>query len=502
MDRHRAPGTSGVVPIVDARGMDPSLIGGKAASLVHMVDIGLRVPPAFVVTTDVCRQVVRGGHLPAETVSAIVAAVGELEVATGRRFGGEDPLLVSVRSGAATSMPGMMDTVLDVGFGPRTRASLAARTDEAFARSCHARFLAGYGSVVLGIALHDTEDPDVLAAVFGGAVPDDPHRQLLDTVEAVFRSWGNERAQAYRDRHGIDHDGGTAVVVQAMVFGNRASRSGSGVVSSRDPSTGEPGLCGDLLVAAQGSDVVAGTHDPRPIGDLLSLWPEVDRELRSAVAAIESVAGDMVDVEFTVDDGTLHLLQSRIGPRAAPAAVRIAVDLVDEGVITVAEALARVTPEQVVHASQPTVAADDATLLARGLGASPGVATGVLCLSADHVAQHEGPVVLVRRETSSDDIHGMVASTGVLTAHGGLVSHAALVARELDLPAVVGVDGLDVDAASGTVTVGGRVLRHGDLVTIDGATGCVHAGEVPLLEPAPSEHVARFRGWLAEDRRN
>jgi pyruvate,orthophosphate dikinase len=485
-----------VVPIATARGMDPSVIGGKAAGLVQLVDLGLRVPPGFVVTTEVCREVLRGGRLPAATVDAVAAAVGELEAVTGRRLGGDDPLLVSVRSGAATSMPGMMDTVLDVGFAPHTRSSLAARTDERFARSCHARFLAGYGAVVLGVTLPDTDDVDALAAALGDAVPDDPHRQVLDAVEAVFRSWDNDRARAYRERRGIDHDSGTAVVVQAMVFGNRTRRSGTGVVSSRDPSTGRPGLCGDLLVAGQGTDVVAGTHDPRSIEELAALWPDIDRELRSAAAAIETAVRDMVDVEFTVDDGTLHLLQSRIGPRAAPAAVRIAVDLVEEGLITVSEALDRVSPSQVCHASQPTAVDDGSTVVARGLGASPGVATGELCLSADHVAHHGGPVVLVRRETSPDDIQGMVASVGVLTAHGGLVSHAALVARELDLPAVVGVDGLDVDEVAGTATLGGRVLREGDVVTLDGATGCVHLGEVPLLAPAPTEHLTRFRSWL------
>ena len=237
MDGDRTPGSAGVVPIAEAHTIDSSVIGAKAASLVKMVELGLSVPPAFVVTTDVCRKVRRDGRLPDATVGSIAAAIGDLEGATGRRLGGEDPLLVAVRSGAARSMPGMMDTVLDVGFAPHTRRFLAARTDERFARSCHARFLAGYGAVVLGAPLPGTDDPDALAAALGDRVPDDPNRQLLDAIEAVFRSWDNERARAYRERHGIDHDLGTAVVVQAMVFGNRAADSGTGVVSSRDPST-------------------------------------------------------------------------------------------------------------------------------------------------------------------------------------------------------------------------------------------------------------------------
>ncbi|MCO8129049.1 pyruvate, phosphate dikinase [Acidimicrobiia bacterium EGI L10123] len=497
MDR-RPAFDAGVVPVADACDVDPSVIGAKAASLARMVDLGLRVPPAFVVTTDVCRLVRQQGRLPVPTVDAIRSAVTDLELATGRGFGGDDPLLVSVRSGAETSMPGMMDTVLDVGFAPGTRAGLAARAGETFARGCHARFLAGWASIVLGVDPPRSDDPDELARALGGSVPDDPHRQLVEAVEAVFRSWDNERARAYRERHGIDDGLGTAVVVQAMVFGNQGAGSGAGVVSSRDPSTGAPGLRGDLLVDAQGEDVVAGSHRPRPIDELGVRWPEVDRELRAAVGAIESATRDMVDVEFTIEDGTLHLLQSRVGARAAAAAVRIAVDLVDEGAITVAEALARVDEAQLDHASRPTVDPEGPDLLAAGLGACPGVTTGEVCLSSDHVASHDGPVVLVRRETSPDDIRGMVASAGVLTARGGLVSHAALVARELDLPAVVGVEELEVDEATETARVGQRILRDGDVVTIDGTTGRVHLGAVPVVPAAPSGHLARMRAWQAE----
>ena len=411
-------GDGDVVPLTEAGGLDRSVIGAKAASLVQLVALGLPTPPAFVVTTGVWRAHRRDGHLPDGVLAAIDAAVAGLERSTGRRFGGVvDPLLLSVRSGSSVSMPGMLDTVLDVGFGPGTRAALAAVVDDAFARRCHQRFLAGWAAVVPG-----------------GEVPADPRDQLVGAVIGVLRSWDNERARAYRQRHGIDDGLGTAVVVQAMVFGDRSPASGTGVAFSRDPDTGRPGLCGDFLPGAQGTDVVAGTHDPQPVRALADVAPDALAELEAAVATLEEATGDMVDVEFTVEDATLHLLQHRPGPRAAAAAVRIAVDLVDDGVIPVDEALRRVSAEQLARAASPTVAPGAPGLLGTGVGACPGVAAGAVCLSPDHVAVHDGPVVLVRHETSPDDIHGMTASAGLLTAHGGLVSHAALVARELDLP--------------------------------------------------------------------
>jgi pyruvate, orthophosphate dikinase len=490
-------GQHGVVPLAEAAGLDRSAIGGKAASLVELVGLGLRVPPAFVVTSDVCRSFLRDGKLAPGVTLAVREALSRLEAATGRSLGAAtDPLLVSVRSGAGDSMPGMMDTVLDVGFGPGTRAALAARGGEDFARSCHRRFLTGYAGVVLQRSLPSTTDPAELAAVLAGEVPDDPFEQLLAAVGAVFRSWNNPRARAYRDHYGMDHDVGTAVVVQAMVFGNRGTGGGSGVAFSRDPNTGEPGLYGDFLPGAQGADVVAGSHDPLPVAALGDVSSEALAELDAAVAAIEAATGDMVDVEFTVQDGTLYVLQHRAGPRAAAAAVRIAVDLVDAGAITVQDALARVTPAQLSHAARPCVAPDAPALLATGLGASPGVAVGEVCFSPDHVTDHAGPVVLVRPETAPDDVHGMTGSAGLLTARGGLVSHAALLARELDLPAVVGVAGLRFDP-SGVAHVGSLVLREGDRITIDGTSGRVHAGDVPVVAPAPARHLDRLRSWMA-----
>lgn len=488
-----------VVALRDAVGLDRSSIGGKAASLVVLSTLGLRVPPGFVLTTDVWRDHRASGHLTEATVRAIDDAVADVEATTGRRFGGAtDPLLLSVRSGAPVSMPGMMDTLLDVGFGPDTRTALAATADGAFARRCHARFLAGYASVVLGADVPDSDDPDVLAAALGPAVPDDPRVQLLAAIEAVLRSWDNERARAYREHHGIDEELGTAVVVQAMVFGDREGASGSGVAFSRDPDTGAPGLCGDFLPGAQGPDVADGAHRPLPIGALAGIAPRGFAELEEAVARIEELERDLVDVEFTVEDGHLCFLQHRPGARAAAAAVRVAVDLVSEGRLSVVEAIARVTPEQLALASRPTVAPDAGAPLATGVGACPGVAVGEVCLSADHVAAHGSPVVLVRAETSPDDVAGMTASAGVLTARGGLVSHAALLARELDVPAVVGVADLTIDEDAGTIRLGGRLVAEGDLITVDGATGRVHAGVAEVIQPAPNDHLARFRSWRAE----
>ncbi len=489
---------TGVVSLAEVAGLDLATVGGKAASLAQLVQLGLRVPPAFVLTTDVWRAIEVGGAIPEGTVGAIDAAVADLEAATGRGFGvGDHPLLLAVRSGAAVAMPGMMDTVLDVGFGPGTRAALAAHHGERFARSCHARFLHGYGTVVLGASLPDTDDPDELATLLVHRVPAEPRRQLLDAVAAVFRSWDNERARAYRGDRGIDHDLGTAVVVQAMVFGNRGTASGSGVASSRDPGTGAPGMCGDFLPASQGTDVVDGAHRSRPLAELASVSPGAHADLAGALQAIETAARDLVEVEFAVEDGELQVLQFRPGARAAAAAVRIAVDLVDEGVIDVAEALERVSSAQLELAARPAVAPDAGDLIGSGLGACPGVATGAICLSPDHVADHDGPVILVRHETSPRDVHGLTASAGALTARGGLVSHAALVARELDLPTVVGIEDLRIDEAAGRVELGGRLLREGDTITVDGGTGRIHAGAVAQVAPAPGPHLTRFRGWRA-----
>ena len=482
------------------------MIGGKARSLLDLLELGLRVPPAFVITTHACRDFLATGELDTDLVVEIDAAMQRLESRAGRRFGDPtDPLLVSVRSGAATSMPGMMDTILNLGMNPDVERGLAAITTDPFAAACHARFAGGFADVVHGVRT-DGLDAGAIAAELtsaGAEIPADPREQLMTAVRAVFRSWNNDRALAYRDRHGHDHDAGTAVVVQMMVFGNRGPNSGTGVVFSRNPNTGEPGLHGDFLLDAQGDDVVAGTHATLPISALGAALPVVGDELTAAVHRIEQRARDMVDVEFTVDDGILFFLQSRVGKRAAPAAVRIAVDLVDEGVIAVEEALQRVTDDQMQHASRPGVAIGGPEPLASGLGACPGVATGEICLSADEALDiadlDTRPVILVRRETSPDDVHGMMASSGVVTARGGSVSHAALVARELDIPTVVGVGELEIDLEAGTVTAAERVLHRGDIVTIDGATGHVYLGTPPTTAAAPDSHLERLRSWQSAD---
>jgi pyruvate,orthophosphate dikinase len=486
---------------------DRDVIGGKARSLLGMLDLGLRVPPAFVVTTHACRDFLATGDLDAALVAEIDAAMQRLETRTGRRFGDPtDPLLVSVRSGAATSMPGMMDTILNLGMNPDVQRGLAGITTDSFAEACHVRFLAGFADVVHGVRTDGRLDAAALAAHLTSAgveIPTDPREQLMAAVRAVFRSWNNDRALAYRDRHGHDHDAGTGVVVQMMVFGNRGPNSGTGVVFSRDPNTGEPGLHGDYLLDAQGDDVVAGTHATLPISALGETLPAIGDELTLAVGRIEQSARDMVDVEFTVDDGVLFFLQSRTGKRAAPAAVRIAVDLVDEGMITIDEALARVTDDQIRFASRPGVAIGGPGPIASGLGACPGVASGEICLSADDALDiadpDTRPVILVRRETSPNDVHGMMASSGVVTALGGSVSHAALVARELDIPTVVGVGELEIDLEAGTVVVGELVLHRGDIVTIDGATGHLYLGTPPTTSAAPGSHLERLRTWQSAD---
>ena len=486
---------------------DREVIGGKARSLLGMLELGLRVPPAFVVTTHACRDFLATGDLDAGLAAEIDAAMQRLETRTGRRFGDPtDPLLVSVRSGAATSMPGMMDTILNLGMNSEVERGLAALTTPSFAAACHARFTSGFADVVHGVRAGDGLDAAAIAVELGSVgveVPADPREQLMAAVRAVFRSWNNDRAQAYRDRRGIDHDAGTAVVVQLMVFGNRGANSGTGVVFSRNPNTGEPGLHGDFLLDAQGDDVVAGTHATLPISALGETMPAIGDELTQAVGRIEQSTRDMVDVEFTVDDGILYFLQSRVGKRAAPAAVRIAVDLVDEGMITVDEALQRVSDAQMQHAARPGVAIGGPDPLASGLGACPGVATGEICLSADEALDiadpDTRPVILVRRETSPDDVHGMMASSGVVTALGGSVSHAALVARELDIPTVVGVGELEIDLEAGTVVAGGRVLHRGDVVTIDGASGHLYPGTPATTAAAPDSHLERLRAWQTAD---
>ena len=461
------------------------LLGGKAANLAVMaVQLGLPVPPAFTISTDACNAFLASGW-PDGLDDEIRTAMTRLESVVGRRFGDPaDPLLVSVRSGAPRSMPGMMDTILNLGLNDATEAGLAvASGDAAFARDCRRRFLAIYREVV-GVA----------------EVPDDPWAQLRGAVEAVFRSWMSDRARTYREREGISETLGTGVTVQAMVFGNRGADSGTGVLFTRNPATGEAALYGDVLFDAQGEDVVAGTHATATIDELDRVMPAVAAELRRHAETLERHYRDCCDIEFTIERGRLWLLQTRIGKRTPQAALRMAVEMAEDPTfpLTREEAVRRVAG---LLAEPPTVTTErpeHGPALARGLGASPGVVAGEIRLAPDDaVAAADGgaDVILVRAETSPDDVHGMSRSVGILTSTGGFASHAAVVARGWGIPAVVGA--ADVVIEDGRVRIGGRVLVPGDAITIDGSTGEVFAGRV-VGTARPVPEAAILLAWAAE----
>ena len=441
------------------------LVGGKAANIAVMaVELGLPVPPAFVVTTAACRQYLASGW-PDGLDEELRTHMARMESLLGRGFGDtSDPLLVSVRSGAPVSMPGMMDTILNLGLTDVSEAGLAAATGNAgFAADCHRRFRTMYRSVV------------------GFDAPTDPWQQLRGAVEAVFRSWNSDRAKAYRRHEGIPDDVGTAVTVQAMVFGNRCARSGTGVLFTRNPATGENLLYGDVLFQAQGEDVVAGTHKTMPISVLDERLPEVGAELRGYATALERHYADLCDIEFTIEGGKLWMLQVRVGKRSPQAALRIALDMANDPdfPLTRAEAVGRVAA---ILANPPTFTTenpDHDAPLATGLPASPGIASGEIALTPEAAAEAGEAgrsVILVRSETSPDDVHGMAKSAGILTSSGGLASHAAVVARGWGIPAVVGA--ADVVVGGADVLIGGRTFAAGELITIDGTTGEVFAGSV------------------------
>ena len=442
-----------------------ALVGGKAANLGVMArELDLPVPPGLVITTAACRAYLAGGW-PAGLDEEIRAGMAEVERQVGRRFGdADDPLLVSVRSGAPVSMPGMMDTILDLGLTDATEAGLARVSgDAAFARDCHDRLRTMFRDIV-------GQDP-----------PDDPWLQLRLAVEAVFRSWNSDRARAYRRREGIPDDAGTGVTIQAMIFGNRGSDSATGVVFTRNPATGEAGLYGDVMFGAQGEDVVAGTHRTEPLAALDTRLPAVAAELRRDGARLEAYYRDLCDIEFTIEEGRLWLLQVRVGKRSPRAALRIALEMAldEQFPLSRREAVERVAP---LLADPPRVATGrhrDAQPLATGLAASPGVATGEIVTNpeaAQRAADAGRTPILVRGETSPDDVHGMARAAGILTSRGGLASHAAVVARGWGLPAVVGAR--DVDVGDGTVRFPGLTLAAGDVITIDGDTGEVFRGAV------------------------
>ena len=462
------------------------LLGGKGANLVVMsAELGLPVPPGFIVTTEACRAYL-GGEWPAGLTRELRDHVLRLGESVGRSFGDPaDPLLVSVRSGAPVSMPGMMDTVLNLGLNEAAAAGLARSSSggDAFAQDCLRRFRESYRDVI-----------------GTGEVPDDPWLQLRNAVEAVFRSWNSDRARAYREREGIADDMGTAVTVQAMVFGNRGPRSGTGVLFTRNPATGERVLYGDFLFDAQGEDVVAGGHATAPLSALDERLPEVGRQLRDYARTLERHYADLCDIEFTVEDGRLWLLQVRVGKRSPGAALRLAVDMAQDGEfpLTRAAAVRRVAPLLI---DPPRVFIRDSPSprpIAAGLPASPGVATGRIATSAaaaQAAAAAGQAVILVRHDTSPEDVPGMAKSAGVLTARGGLASHAAVVARGWGIPAVVGAEAVQPTAEQ--VRIGEHSFRAGDLITIDGGTGEVFAGEVPGSWRVAPE-AATLLDWAAE----
>jgi pyruvate, orthophosphate dikinase len=511
-----------------------ALLGGKGLGLAEMTQLGLPVPHGFTVTTEACRATTERGAVPAAVLDEILEHVRRLEARTGKRFGSEtNPLLLSVRSGGPVSMPGMMETVLNLGMSRATARGLARATgDRRFAFDAYRRLLQMYGSVVAGIdgarfehAIEQLKerrgielDSQLTASDFielagwfeeifrgetGTEFPADPRQQLTSAVTAVFGSWDAPRAQVYRRAYRISDDLGTAVNVMEMVFGNRDARSATGVCFSRSPATGEPGLFGEFLVDAQGEDVVAGTRTPEQIDRMRDFFPLAYDELEHAVTELERHYRDMQDVEFTVEHDRLFLLQTRSAKRTAAAALRAAVTFVDEGLISPQEAVRRIDPaavEQLLHpAIDPTVPVEVAAV---GLAASPGAACGVVVFDADDVAAaaEQKDVILVRPETTADDIHGLIRAVGVLTARGGMTSHAAVVARGMGKPCVAGCTSLHVDVENRTAALGSHVLVDGDVVTIDGTTGRVLIGAVPLVEPEPNADFELVLRWADEAR--
>jgi pyruvate,orthophosphate dikinase len=495
---------------------EKDLLGGKGANLAEMTRLGLPVPPGFTVTTEACRRYLTEGAVPAELRVQVTRALRALEDRIGRQLGDpEDPLLVSVRSGAKFSMPGMMETVLNVGLNDASVRGLAAVSgDERFARDSYRRLIAMFGKTVLGIegelfaeAMEHlkrdrgiTADVDLTAGDLdelvetykkivqeqtGLAFPQHPREQLDLAIRAVFDSWNTERARLYRRRERIPHDLGTAVNVCTMVFGNLGADSGTGVCFTRDPATGKQGVYGDYLPNAQGEDVVAGIRNTLTLADLAERDPKSARQLFGVMRRLETHYRDLCDIEFTVERGTLWMLQTRVGKRTAAAAFRIAAQLVDEQLITMDEALQRVTGEQLARLMFPQFdRSAQRTLLATGLAASPGAAVGAAVFdSAEAVARHASgeSVILVRRETNPDDLPGMIAAAGVLTSRGGKTSHAAVVARGMGRTCVCGAEAIDVDAAGRTARVGDLVVREGDVIAIDGSTGEVFLGDVAVV---------------------
>ncbi len=526
-----------IYDLADGNAEMKSLLGGKGANVAEMNRIGITVPDLFTVSTTACVETMkRGGKWPERLAGDIDAALERLEERTGRKLGsGEKPLLVSVRSGAVFSMPGMMDTILNLGISDESVDAIAAEAgNERFAWDCYRRFIQMYGEVVEGVPAHAYEDAltelkmqrgvsqdtdltaddlqglvrtfkEISVEHLGGEWASDPREQLHRAVNAVFKSWLNPRADVYRRANGISAELGTAVNVQQMVFGNRGDTSATGVCFTRNPSTGEKALYGEFLVNAQGEDVVAGIRTPRPLAEMKEVLPDAYEQLVQTMHKLEQHYRDMQDIEFTVEDGKLFMLQTRNGKRTAAAALKVASDLVAEGLITKEEALQRIEPRQLDQLLHPGIDPEHGKQpVAKGLPASPGAGVGEVVFDAD-VAAERGergePVVLVRYETTPDDIHGVIVAQGVLTAHGGMTSHAAVVARGMGKPCVAGASGIKIDAAGKKLTIGEHVFSEGDVITIDGSTGNVFGEAIDLVPPQINEDFQNVVAWADEIRR-
>ena len=509
------------------------VLGGKGANLAEMTKLGMPVPQGFTVSTEACtRYYADGKVIKEDIVEQIFAALAETEKIAGKKFGDEEnPFLVSVRSGARASMPGMMDTILNLGLTDVSVQGLAKKTNnEHFAYDAYRRFIAMFSDVVMEIPKSKFEavldefkenkgvkfDRDLSAedlkevvvrfkAIYKEAMgvdfPQDPKVQLMEAVKAVFRSWDNPRAIYYRRMNDIPGDWGTAVNVQAMVFGNMGETSGTGVAFTRNPSTGENKLYGEYLLNAQGEDVVAGIRTPQPIAQLQEQMPEVYQQFVDIAGKLEAHYRDMQDMEYTIEEGTLYMLQTRNGKRTAQAALKIAVDLVDEGVLTEEEAVLKVEPKQLDSLLHPAFDAAElkkAPVIAKGLPASPGAGAGAMYFTAEAAAEHGKAgekVILVRKETTPEDIEGMDFSQAILTAFGGMTSHAAVVARGMGRAAVVGCGDLKFNEEANTVTIAGKTYNEGDFISVDGSTGNVYDGLVPTVEASISGDFARFMSW-------
>ncbi len=513
------------------------LLGGKGANLAEMSNIGLPVPPGFTITTEVCTEYYdEGKKLPEPLHAEIKAAIADVEKQMERTFGGsEKPLLVSVRSGAKFSMPGMMDTVLNLGLNDVTLKALIAETgNPRFVYDSYRRFIMMFSDVAFGISKHGFDEEifakykakvgaktdldltaehlEEICGLFlkhvhdhaGRDFPSDPYEQLELSVEAVFRSWNNDRAIFYRRTEKIPDEIGTAVNIQSMVYGNAGEDCGTGVAFTRDPSTGEKAVFGEYLMNAQGEDVVAGVRTPVPISELGKQNPEVFQQFMEMSTKLENHYRDMQDLEFTIEHGKLFMLQCRSGKRTGPAAVKIAVDMVHEGLITTDEALSRITGSHLDQLLHPRINPDALAaghLLATGLAASPGAAVGKAVFDADTAAElgkHGGlgeKVILVRDETNPDDVHGMMAAQGVLTARGGKTSHAAVVARGFGIPCVAGAESLAVDTNNKKFKIGDITVSEGDIITMDGSTGKVYLGALELIAPEVSGSLGELMSW-------